>query len=135
MTWSKKILNKIPLLMLIGTFIFLFVFFFKIHPLVFFDSDDWHYIAYNREALPVWKVLNPAKVLPETFMPLMSDIGAYFLYPFTHDYVNSITFMHAIVFSVAICIYLVNAKITIDSLSSGKIKNTVLIAFFFAATF
>lgn len=130
MTWSKKILNKIPLLMLIGTFIFLFVFFFKIHPLVFFDSDDWHYIAYNREALPVWKVLNPAKVLPETFMPLMSDIGAYFLYPFTHDYVNSITFMHAIVFSVAICIYLVNAKITIDSLSSGKIKNTVLIAFF-----
>ena len=45
-------------------FLFFFVFYSTIHPLIPIDLDDWSYIVKNRIFLPMWGAWNPAKVFP-----------------------------------------------------------------------
>ena len=56
----------------LAIFIFLFVWFTKVHALVVFDADDWSYLAYVRATTPVWGEWNPAKVFPEVVFPFFS---------------------------------------------------------------
>lgn len=85
-----------------SVFVFIFVWFTQIHPLVLFDADDWNYASYFRWALPQWGGWNPARVFPETFMPLACGISARVLYPLTGDYLRSV--MVGSAFVLAACI-------------------------------
>ena len=38
----------------VAVFVFFSIWFFRIHPLQIFDTDDWKYACYHREALPIW---------------------------------------------------------------------------------
>lgn len=88
-----------------AVFVFLYIWFSKIHPLVIYDADDWTYLAYVREAMPLLGDWNPGKVFPEVVMPLVSSIGLYTLYPLTGDYIGTFTVIHALVVSGFITLY------------------------------
>lgn len=90
----------------LAIFIFLFVWFTKVHALVVFDADDWSYLAYVRDTTPVWGEWNPAKVFPEVVFPFFSTVAAYLVMPLTKDYITAQTLMHALVVSLSITGYL-----------------------------
>ncbi len=90
-------------------FVGLFLFFTRVHPLYVFDLDDWMYVYYGRTALPDTMEWNPAKVLPETLMPLIAYIGAYVVYPIQGDYIQSLCYAYGFVVVVTIVGYVLGA--------------------------
>ena len=101
--------NKNILLFGLVIFLFVYIFYTNVHPLVIFDADDWTYISEPRSFIPLWGIWNPAKLFPETLMPLCGSIAAYLIYPFTNDYIGSFTiitaFLGAIIISIYICMF------------------------------
>lgn len=87
-------------------FVFMFVFYTKIHPVIIFDTDDWHYNAFARHPIPIWRDWNPTRVLAEVLMPIVSFIGSILIYPINHDFIISNIIAHAIVISIFIAIYI-----------------------------
>lgn len=106
---NKKDLKKEKIclcLLLFIAFCFCFCFFSRIHPLVVLDTDDWTYISEIRKAFPSPFAWNPTRILPETLMPLFSQIGVILFLPITNNYIFSLTIIHSIVVSTFIVIYL-----------------------------
>ena len=99
--------NKSIILFGIIIFIFCYIFFAKMHPLVISDTDDWLYFGGTREMIPIWRAWNPAKVLPEVLFSLMGSISAYLVYPITNDYFGSITIVSSILLSSLITIFII----------------------------
>ena len=89
-----------------GIFLFATVFFAHVHPLVPYDMDDWLYVGWRRNAYPIWKDWNPARVFPETFMSLVSDFGVHVLMPILHlDYIHALILAHAVSVAFFITVY------------------------------
>lgn len=76
------------------------------HPLYIYDTDDWTYISYARHVVPELGRWNPTKILPETLLPLVAELGIWFIMPFTGDYIGSMACAFAIVISLAIVVYI-----------------------------
>ncbi len=76
------------------------------HPLYIYDTDDWTYIGVPRQALPAISEWNPTKVLPETLMPLVAQLGVQFIMPISGDYIGSMAIAYAICLSAFITVYL-----------------------------
>ena len=106
---QKSYIKKFLALILFYGFIFtcLWFFFTVIHPLVVYDTDDWFSLANIREAVPLWHGFNPAKVLPETLLGLTACLGVYFIWPFTGDFLLSITYSSALIICIFILIYMI----------------------------
>ena len=85
-------------------FIFLIFYFTQISPLQPFDADDWRYIGSMRLPLPLWGAWNPSRVLAETLMPLGGYIAAFIIYPFTNNYLFSLSFAESLIVSAFIII-------------------------------
>lgn len=96
----------IEILFFVITFICVFTFFSIAHPMFIYDTDDWTYISYSRQALPSVNQWNPTKILPETLMPLVSEIGVRFVYPITNDYIGSLALVFALTISLIIMFYI-----------------------------
>lgn len=94
---------KISLLQ-ISIFVFMFIFFTRISPLVPFDADDWLFNGTMRAPYPLWGAFNPTRILPEILDPFGGSIAAFCVYPFTKDYVGSITLVQAVIISIFIVI-------------------------------
>lgn len=80
--------------------------FYRVHPLVLYDTDDYIQFIRYRNAYPVWKLWNPIKVLPETLMPLCGDFAGFILYPITHNLPDSFTIVTVLTVSVFILLYM-----------------------------
>lgn len=78
----------------------------RIHPVMVADADDWTYISFSRQAIPVWNAWNPAKVYPETFMSLCGNIAAFVVYPVIEDWSNAMTYTYAAIISVVVTAYI-----------------------------
>lgn len=101
----KKIKNKnCSGIIYILVFAYFIVFFTKIHPIILSDTDDWLYAFSNREAIPLWRSWNPSRIFAETFMPVISEICTYLIYPFTGDFFGSLTLGYAFVLTITITI-------------------------------
>lgn len=94
------------LLLGVLSFIFLLVFFTRIHPIGVFDGDDWAGIALVRDAVPSSSSWNPTRVFPELAMPAVGFLAAYFVTPLVGDYLQAITLTYGFVLSACICAYL-----------------------------
>ena len=118
---KSNVAASYKILFAVLVFLFFFIFYAVIHPLIPIDLDDWSYIIKNRIFLPIWGAWNPAKVFPEFFYPLMSSIGAYVIYPLNNDYLQSQCIIHAIVVSMSITgytlsfLHFVRSKFSISS--------------------
>lgn len=87
-------------------FVILFVFFVRKHPLIIFDADDWGHIAVTHMGLPDLNALNPSKILPETLMPIVTNIGVDIFMPFTNDFILSQMLIHGLMVSIVITLYI-----------------------------
>lgn len=96
----------ISILSFIGIFIFIYVFYTSIHPIVLASGDDWTYVGSSRIALPTLKLWNPAKVFPETIIPQIANISVYLIYPVLGDYVRSFTVTFAFFIAIFITMYI-----------------------------
>lgn len=83
-------------------FLFFLLFFYKIHPLVLLDTDDWTYSYMARRAVPQWGAWNPARVLPEVLMPLVTLISKSSLDVFMQNHFAAISLGYAITLSAFI---------------------------------
>lgn len=94
-------------LFLLLIFVSIVIFFYKIHPFILFDADDWKDMSELRNvAFPKWHDWNPIKVLPETLMALTGYIGAYAIFPIIGDYLKGISMAIAIVVALFVTIYI-----------------------------
>lgn len=86
----------------------LYLFYTRISPLYIFDLDDWYYVSFFRHPLPDVKQLNPIKILPETWMPLVSYLATFLIYPFTGDYYAALAVGYALTLSAMITLYVLS---------------------------
>ncbi len=84
---------------------FLLLFFYRLHPLVVYDIDDWLYIGSHRTPFISRHQWNPARIFPEVFMPLISEVSANIIYPINNDYLGSLSLGYAITVSILILNY------------------------------
>lgn len=87
-------------------FLYFMVFFTQIHPLIVLDGDDWTYISFARNAVPMGSGWNPTRILPEILMPVCGFIAAYIVTPIIGNYIFSITVVCAAAVSLCIVFYL-----------------------------
>lgn len=129
MNFRKK--NFVFIIMAILIFLFTYIFFTRVHPLIIFDSDDWGYITFSRRFMPIFNIWNPAKLFPETFMPLMSSIAAFVIYPITNDYIDSFTIITAFVVSIFISLYIYTFAKMIKRVFSLNYSSSILLSVLF----
>lgn len=90
-----------------SVFLFLFIFFTFVQPLAVFDGDDWAYLSMHRAPIPKIGDWNPTRILPEVLLPVVGYLAAYVIYPFSGDYIFSITLSAAFTvatFAVLLCL-------------------------------
>ena len=106
--WLRKNSN---LLFCLFVFSVMLLYFFEVHPFVLFDADDWKDMGAMRPiALPKWHDWNPSKVMPESLMSLVGDLGAYVFAPLLGDYLHGISLAVACVAALAVTMYTVLFK-------------------------
>ena len=123
--------RRIYLAIFAGVFLFLFIFFSQVNPLLLLDGDDWTYIAFPREALPYPGDWNPARVLPEVLMPAVGNIAAHLVAPLLGDYLKAITVTYAFVVSAVIVGYLVCFSIWLSKDRKLGLAQNILITLLF----
>jgi hypothetical protein len=118
-------------------FLFICYFFIKIHPLYVFDTDDWAYIQDSRNGKTwiVWKAWNPTRVFPEIFMPAISWLSVIFIYPFSSDYIATLS----VGFGVTLSFFVIILGIMFAKFSETKFKvikfESLLFSLFFILFF
>lgn len=130
----KTIKNKmISIALLSILFMFLYIFYTQVHPIVIRNGDDWTYISTSREtALPSFKEWNPARIFPETFLPFISNIAVYQVYPVTNDYIGSFTIMCALVMASTITLYIFSFyRLVIEKFALSEMQGGMLSFLFF----
>lgn len=61
-----------------GVFLFFVLFFSKLYPIVISTTDDYYGVFNHRQALPQWRGSEPIRVIGAVFMPMVSQIMAWF---------------------------------------------------------
>lgn len=104
---ESKTKNRIVYgIFLAAVIVYFLVFFTQIHPLIIFDGDDWTYISFPRNAVPMGSGWNPTRILPEILMPACGFIAAHIVAPITGNYIFSITIVCAAAVTLFIALYL-----------------------------
>ena len=122
---KKKKEMRLYLLFILCLGVGMFFFFAIVHPLYIYDTDDWTYISFSRHAWPSIRQFNPAKVLPETLMPITAQIGVSMIMPFTGDYILSMTYAFSVCLVIFIEAYILQMGKTVSSVTG--IGNTLSI--------
>ena len=130
---NKKITKTVSFNMVF--FIILIFFFTKICPVIPFDGDDWYFTGSMRVPLPIWKIFNPIKVLPEILEPIGGLIGAYLVYPITNDYVGAISITQAIIISFFVVTLFYGFNDFVRKKYNKNEKECLIYEFIFAISF
>lgn len=129
---KKSGMEKLKSALLIAAiFLFFVIFFFKIHPIMIFDTDDWVNSCFQRSALFWWGAWHPTKVLPEILMPLTSLFGAFGIDLLLHDHFVSISLAYALVVSL----FITSVFGLLYSLLKKTKSNTVLLGYYLLCHF
>lgn len=97
--------HKYPILLGIGIFCFIFIFFSQIHPVYPYDLDDWKIMHRARDLYPSIYEWNPTRVLPEILMPRCGEFAIDLFYPLTHDITLAICFMTSLLLATMVTTY------------------------------
>lgn len=103
---TKLVKEKVPWLLFVGIFIYFYIFFSRVAPIIIRSGDDWTYIGSWRVAVPTLKEWNPSKIFPETVMPMIAYLAVYLVMPFTKDYIGSFTLTYAFFVALIITVYI-----------------------------
>lgn len=94
----------------IFAFLFFFVYYSQIHPVVPFDTDDWVNAFVAKPLYPVLWGYNPPRVFPPFIQPLTAMFAAYVITPIVGDYIYAHIYANAIVIALFIIAYLYSAQ-------------------------
>lgn len=138
MSISKRFSSKGALLFFASVFVIFLSFFSVFHPALITTPDDWYYIGYTRDALPLLDKHNPTRVLPEVIMPVVATVSSMMLRPLGIDIVWAIAYGTALLLASLITLYAYNfyqlfrQKLGIDKASSLCITALFLLFHFLA---
>ena len=86
-------------------FLCLLLFFTLLHPIPVMDGDDMVYIIKPRPAIPIPSSWNPARVLPETLMPLCGNLAGLLASLDLGSFIDCQVFVLAAMLSAFITLY------------------------------
>lgn len=133
MTGGRK-----TLIFILSVFLFFLLFYTFFHPAILTTPDDWLYVSYTRNAIPILPKHNPTRVLPEILMPLVSNISTQLLMPLGVGFEMAIASGLALVLSLTIVfytltfIYVVRKKIVLSERATLWITAFFLLFHFLA---
>ncbi len=122
-------------------FFLLFAFFYQIQPLLPYTGDDWRYLEYARSSIfPSMKEYNPARLLPETIIPIWGLVSAYIVTPVVGDYLLSFTLSMAAIMSFMVtglcaAFYVMSCAIFENKANCEKISSVRIVAIFMTLLF
>lgn len=128
--------NRIPSIYFLLVFIFFLLFYCVSHPPIITTSDDWHFMATTRDAIPLSSVHNPTRVMIEVFAPYAGLASVSILKPFGVDFVSSLAYGTAFLLACFIVLYswnfyqLLKKKIQLD-VTSALCLTTFFLLFHF----
>ena len=128
--------HRYPLLLGIGTFLLIFLFFSQAHPLYPYDADDWTYLYHTRGFYPSTEEYNPTRLLPEILMPLAGEFAMSIVYPFVGDITISVGITASLLLALLITAYLLLfyrmlRRVTQVSGAAGILLSFLFLAFHF----
>lgn len=97
--------SRKTLIFVSSVFLFFLLFYTLFHPAIITTPDDWLYISYTRNAIPILPKHNPTRVLPEILMPVVSNISTQLLMPLGVGFEMSIATGMAVVISAMLALY------------------------------
>lgn len=124
-------LNKKEIVFFSLFFIFFFLFYTIFHPAIITTPDDWLYITYTRDALPLWSKHNPTRVLPEILMPVISVVSSRLLMPLGIGFEQSIASGLALFLSCLISLYTFSFYTLVRKIFLLKDRICFIISLFF----
>ncbi len=130
--------NQIPRIYFLFVFLFFLLFFSISHPPIITTSDDWHFMATTRDAIPIPYIHNPTRVMVEVFAPYAGMISVSILKPFGVDFVSSLAYGTSFFLSCFIVLYawsfyrLIKEKFFIGTFSTLCITTFFLLFHFLA---
>lgn len=131
MRWSSALVYT----SLGAIFIFLYIFYVHLFPLIPYNGDDWRYLSQYRSMMPSLRDWNPARVFPEIIFPILGYVAAYLVLPLSGDYIGAIcqTFGTIIsLFIIALCMSLYNL---VENISSSKATSILCMFLFIILSF
>ncbi len=102
-----------------------------IRPIIICDPDDWTYISYIRQAVPLWGAWNPAKIFPETIEGLLGDFAAFVIYPIVGKWGYAMSYVFGIFLVICILIYVYAFSSMIRSVYELNVYQTCICSFMF----
>jgi len=84
--------KSIRFVLLFCVFLFILVFFTKVHPIVISTTDDYFGFANHRQVLPTWRGSEPIRVFGAVFLPLVSQVMSLFYRVFGGNLFDYLTF-------------------------------------------
>jgi hypothetical protein len=97
--------NSWLILSMCVVFIFIFVFYTIVHPIIPYHMDDWIALGGFRSLLPDASEFVSARVFSGVVLPMTGLFAAYIVNPFMNDYLVSISFTTALVSSFFIVVF------------------------------
>lgn len=119
------------ILLSIGVFAYMFVFFTQVKPLFLYNTDDWAGFSGARYAIPSLKFFNPTRILPEIAMPICSYIAVYFVMPFQHDFVTSLMLVVAFLLCTIITFYVLSVAYYFHKTMKLSANQSIIVTLFF----
>lgn len=131
-----KIENIVPYIFVLCVFIFFYVWFSRVHPIIVFDADDWQYVTYQRAPWPLWGEWNPTRVFAECFMPLVSNVSVKLLCRSTDTFFTSLTkgYAFAVSLVLSVLIYMI-IKLLIKRYQADYYKAVICVLLFIISNF
>lgn len=99
--------HKYFLILGIGVFLFIYIFFSQVHPIYPYDADDWTYLFASRSMYPSMEEYNPTRILPEILMPFTGQISMAIVYPLVGDITKSVCFTSSFILALFITVYII----------------------------
>ncbi len=100
-----RMANWPTVLLGVCVFVAMLICYTQVIPTLPFDSDDWELVNTARSGLPSFAAFNPARVLPETLMPLAGYAAAYLIRPLTGSYLDALMLAAAIPTALMVALY------------------------------
>ena len=123
--------NKISSIYFFLVFLFFLLFYSVSHPPIITTSDDWHFMATTRDAIPLITVHNPSRVMIEVFAPYAGMASVAILKPFGVDFVSSLAYGTAFLLACFIVIYVWNFyRLLKDKFQLDEISTLCITTFF-----
>lgn len=125
--YGNKKHNEKIVIAIYSLFVFciMLFYFLKVAPIMVYDTDDWTYISVLRAPIPIIGHWNPTRVFPETFMPIVSYFGAFFVSHFVGDYFLSLVIVHGLFGSLIFTLYFVELPMVFFRKKLASIYNSI----------